>query len=220
MKNVLLLTKRQLRHAVLAAWAIVVIAGTAVSLPSANAEEVSVRDLYKQARAAFYQGRYQVAKPKLIKVVKAAPNFAPAKALLSQILAAEKKAGPKNSMLGWANRLKLPKINVEDATVEEVITFLRVKSRELSKGKWEPNFVLRLPDGEAPVISISLRDVPVSYVVKRMAELSGLAVRYDEHAITVAPKELLPPEPDPAHLAAEAAAKARRPLLRETKKNE
>ena len=64
------------------------------------------------------------------------------------------------------------------------------------------------------------RDVPVSYVVKRMAELSGLAVRYDEHAITVAPKELLPPEPDPAHLAAEAAAKARRPLLRETKKNE
>ena len=205
MKNVLLLTKRQFQKTALA------IAGVAAFAPAAWAqgEKGSPRDCYEKGRVAFYQKRYDVAKPYFIKVLKAVPNYGPAKAMLATILEAEKKAGAENTMLGWCKRLKLPKIEVEEATLEEVITFVRVKSRELTKGAWEPNFIVRLAKGEEmPRVTISLRNVPVTYVVQKMAELSGLGVRYDEHAITVAPKDLLPPEPDPSEIA-EKKAKGR-----------
>jgi hypothetical protein len=214
MKKLLLLTRTTIQCMALT------LLGSLFAVPTIFAGEDSIQDCYEKGRTAYFSKRFDVAKPYLQKVAKAAPGHGPTRAMLGTILAAEKKAkSGKNTMLAWATKLKLPKIELEDATIEEVVQFVRIKSRELSKGAWEPNFIVRLPEGEeAPRISLSLRNVPVNYIVKAMAEASGLAVRYDKHAILLAPADQLPPEPDPAELAAEQAK--RRPLLGEKKKDE
>ncbi|MGK0184571.1 MAG: hypothetical protein ACI9R3_000344 [Verrucomicrobiales bacterium] len=161
----------------------------------------STADLYEAGRQAFFRKDFKAAKPYFVKVLKVKPDHVPSRSMLNTILQAEKKAGAADSMRGWAMRTIIPTINVEDAPIEEVLAFLRVKSRAITGGQWEPNFVLRKGQGEAAgdggsagKMTMALRKVPVEYVIRTMAEMSGLAVRYEEHAITIAPKELLPPE--------------------------
>ncbi|MEZ5326659.1 MAG: hypothetical protein R3F19_16555 [Verrucomicrobiales bacterium] len=153
-------------------------------------------DYYEAGRQAFFRDDFASAKPYLIKVLQVKPDHVPSRSMLNVILDAEKKAGAKTSMLAWAKRTIIPSIDIKDAPVEEVIAFLRVKSRSLTNGEWEPNFVLLKPEGEEPpTVTMALREVPVEFVIQTMAEMSGLVVRYEEHAIKVAPQDLLPPEP-------------------------
>ena len=180
--------------------------------PQALAEngKLSPAALYEAGRQAFFRNDFKTAKPYFEKVLKVKPTHVPSRSMLNTILQAEKKAGAKDSMQGWAKRAIIPAIDVEEATLEEVIAFVRVKSRTVTKGAWEPNFILRKPEGgELPPITMALRKVPVEYVVQKMAELSGLAVRYEEHAIMIAPKDLLPPEPDALKEAEKSAANRR-----------
>lgn len=171
----------------------------------------SVADVYEAGRQAFFRNDFATAKPFFEKVLKVKPGHVPSRSMLNTILEAEKKAGAKDSMQGWAKRTIIPSINVEDASIEELIAFLKVKSRAITKSAWEPNFVLRKPEGGGSAgLTMALRKVPVDYVVRTMAEMSGLAVRYEEHAITIAPKELLPPESDVLNEAKTAATDRRK----------
>lgn len=168
----------------------------------------SIAEVYEAGRQAYFRNDFAAAKPCFRKVLRAKPGHVPSLAMLNTILEAEKKAAAQMSMLGWAKRTLIPSIDVEDAPIEEVIAFLRVKSRTLTNGAWEPNFILRKPaEGRTPGVTISLREVPVEYVVQKLGEACGLAVRYEEHAIIIAPAELLPPEPDVPREARAAATR-------------
>ena len=163
----------------------VLLAGIVAVVPvQADEKKPSIADYYESGRQAFFRDDFDAAKPYLVKVLKAKPDHVPSRSMLNVILEAEKKAGAKTTMVAWAKRTIIPSIDIKDAPVDEVIAFLQVKSRSITKGEWEPNFVVLKPEGEElPTVTMALREVPVEYVIQTMAEMSGLVVRYEEHAI-------------------------------------
>jgi hypothetical protein len=175
-----------------------------VAVAPAHADEnkkPSIADYYEAGRQAFFRNDFDAAKPCLVRVLQAKPDHVPSRSMLNVILEAEKKAGAKTSMVAWAKRTIIPSIDIKDAPIDEVIAFLRVKSRSITKGAWEPNFVLLKPEGEElPTVTMALREVPVEFVIQTIAEMCGLVVRYEEHAIKVAPLSLLPPPPEQSEL--------------------
>ena len=80
----------------------------------------------------------------------------------------------------------LPEVNFRDAKVEDVITFLQRQTGLLSSDKTEINFVSLLPAGERlPSITVLLRRVPVSDVIRYVMELAKLRYRVEEHAVVI-----------------------------------
>lgn len=93
-----------------------------------------------------------------------------------------------------ATKLKtiiLPSVAFTNATLEEAVEYLRIKSRDLdtapglTKGV---NILLRNGDKPAPTITLDLREVALGDVIRYVAELAGLEMRVEPFAILVAPK--------------------------------
>ncbi len=69
-----------------------------------------------------------------------------------------------------------------------MIQFLQQKSIELDPEKKGLNFVLKAPGQPTPdthLITLSLREVPLSEVVRYVAELAGLKLRFEENAVVL-----------------------------------
>jgi len=92
--------------------------------------------------------------------------------------------------------LIIPSVALEQATVEEAIEFLRLKSRELDVATTDPakkgvNFILRLPaTGAMPKIpSLNLANVPLEVAVKAVADQAGLRSRVEPFAVIISPAD-------------------------------
>ena len=92
--------------------------------------------------------------------------------------------------------LIIPSVALEEATVEEAVEFLRMKSRELDAATTDPakkgvNFILRLPaTGAAPKIaSLNLSNVPLEVAVKAVADQAGLRSRVEPFAVIISPAD-------------------------------
>lgn len=82
-------------------------------------------------------------------------------------------------------KLRLNQVQFTDATAEEAIAFLQIKSREADLTKQGVNLMLKLPDDEKktlPKISLSLKDVPLGEALRYVAQLSGLILQVEAHA--------------------------------------
>jgi hypothetical protein len=74
----------------------------------------------------------------------------------------------------------------------EVIQFLQAKSVELDPERQGLNFVLKIPGAPAPeamLITLSLREVPLSEALGHVAQLSGLKLRFEEKAVVLSRDE-------------------------------
>lgn len=98
-----------------------------------------------------------------------------------------------------ATKLKtiiLPSVAFTNATIEEAVEYLRIKSRDLdtapglTKGV---NILLRNGDKPAPTITLDLREVALGDAIRYVAELAGLEMRVEPFAILVAPKSTAKP---------------------------
>lgn len=98
-----------------------------------------------------------------------------------------------------ATKLKtiiLPSVAFTNATIEEAVEYLRIKSRDLdtapglTKGV---NILLRNGDKPAPTITLDLREVALGDVIRYVADLAGLEMRVEPFAILVAPKSTAKP---------------------------
>lgn len=83
----------------------------------------------------------------------------------------------------------LPKINFEQATIEEVIGYLRSKSVEfdtIDPNKSGVNFILQTRGKTtAPITMSDLRDVPMIVALDQITSLAGLAYRVESHAVII-----------------------------------
>ena len=87
-----------------------------------------------------------------------------------------------------AARLVLPQAEFKDAALPEVIQFLQKKSIELDPEKKGLNFILKAPGQPSPdaiLINLSLREIPFSEVLRYVAELGGLKLRFDDNAVVL-----------------------------------
>lgn len=89
---------------------------------------------------------------------------------------------------GLAARLVLPEATFRNAPLPDVIRFLQQKSIELDPAKKGLNFFLKLNGGRRAseiVITLSLREVPLSEALRYVAQLSGCELEYDSTSVTL-----------------------------------
>jgi len=81
-------------------------------------------------------------------------------------------------------QIKIDSVEFQDADLPTVLDFLGEKARE--NNGTPANFLLYDPLGEIrqrnPQVSLSLKDIPLSQVLKYVSDLSGTSVQVDAHA--------------------------------------
>lgn len=85
------------------------------------------------------------------------------------------------------SKIIIPSVEFRDATLTECIDFIRIKSRELDPDKKGVNIIVK-PGGDASLrIALSLKDVPLSEVLRYCAELTNHKLTSDAKSFFLAP---------------------------------
>lgn len=80
--------------------------------------------------------------------------------------------------------LRINQIDFSGATINEVLEYLRVRSRDLDPAGRGVDFVLNLPsEVPTPAISLNLRDVPIEEVLRYVTQIASLTYRVEEFAV-------------------------------------
>jgi hypothetical protein len=120
-------------------------------------------------------------------------------ALRPTLVSGKDEGSPKNAMAAEgliAKKLKgliFPSVQFSGATLEEALEFLRVKSRQLdtsepNEARRGVNFILQDGSASTAVISLDVKNVPLSEVVKYTADLAGMSYRVEETGVIFLPR--------------------------------
>ena len=94
--------------------------------------------------------------------------------------------GGRESTLIKLRTLIVPVLDLQGAGLEEVIEFLRIRSRELDPQKKGIDFVLKVPPATAQKpVSLSMQGVPLEEVLRYATEMTGTVYRLDDYAVTI-----------------------------------
>lgn len=103
---------------------------------------------------------------------------------------AEPKTAPASGpAYDKASRIIIPKIELRDATVNEAVHFLNRKAAEIGEGLPGINVVLKPKPGAESRISLSLTNVPLTDVLRYIAELAGLEMKAEPQALVLQPSD-------------------------------
>ncbi|MCX6848603.1 MAG: hypothetical protein NTY98_06760, partial [Verrucomicrobia bacterium] len=97
----------------------------------------------------------------------------------------------KARLMQKLNETIIPSVHFENATLEQALEFLRKKSRELDKssapaGARGVNIILRQTDfQDSPHITLDLKEVPLSELLRYVTELSLMRYRVESQAVIV-----------------------------------
>ena len=82
--------------------------------------------------------------------------------------------------------LIVPKVDFNEATLEEVVEYLRVRSRDLDATGRGIDFVVNLPEGQAiKPITLYLESVPMGEVVRYITEKADATFRVEDRAVRI-----------------------------------
>jgi len=92
----------------------------------------------------------------------------------------------KDTIAAKLNDLRVEKVDFTGATLEEVIEYLKVRSRDIDPAGKGIDFVLSLPaDTLMKPVSLNLIDVPVEEVLRYATEVAGVSYRIEEFAVRI-----------------------------------
>lgn len=96
----------------------------------------------------------------------------------------------KNPTLEKMKKLVFPQVSFNEATLQEAVEFLRVKSKALDSGEPEANkrgvnFMIKPGTGERTSLTLDLKDVPLIDLVRYVTELAGCTYRVDANAVMI-----------------------------------
>ena len=150
----------------------------------------SAQAVYNQGVALFNEEKYDEALMLFEQVLKANPNFVYARNYAARCKTAmAQNLGPKNDLEGRLSRVIIPEIAFVDAPIGDVLDYLASRAQEITKGETVVNFIYKgTPEQRtATLITLSLRNVPLSEAIKYVGELSRSKVRYEPHAVIIDP---------------------------------
>ncbi len=156
--------------------------------------------LFQQAVMLSQVGLYDEAEARCKTILSQMPDQPTVKKLLQDIQ--EKKrlsqkqdpsAELKKELEKELKTIILPEVNFREAAVADVIAYLRAESKKYTKDKNEINFVLILPEGKTPTVTLSLRNIPMIEVLRYLTVLTGLQCQVDPHAVVLSPPLKLAP---------------------------
>lgn len=163
----------------------------------ANASGQAVNDILSEAQRAYVRGDTANAKEKFDLVRRLEPNNRTAIMYLRRIAAEEgiTNAGkaPGNATQAALTQVILPRVDLREASLVDVLDFLRQKGNQIAEGRVAINFVTQLDDTQKMAkITLSLQNVPFTEALRYVGELGNVQFSYEKYAITVRPKGMAP----------------------------
>jgi hypothetical protein len=144
----------------------------------------TVQQTYAQGMRAYMAGDIDTAKTCFAQVLEADPKNMPAQAMLKRIAIQQP---PGANLRKQAETIVLPKIDFRDASLSSVLDYLPKAVAEQTKGKASVNIVRMFPEdyGRDKTITLQLSNVPLASVLDYIAQIGGLAVDYQAHAVVM-----------------------------------
>ena len=167
---------------------------------AADTKPPTIQEVFDQGRSAFYRNDFATAKRLLTQVNKADPKHRPTIIMLKNIRLAEQEVAAKaNSLEGRMKRTTLPRLDLVDARVPEVLEFIQIKASEVTQGGAKPNFVIRLTeeDQKRPV-TLHLSQPTLHTALAALSTVADLDIVYDQYAVTIRSRSLAPATPTPS----------------------
>ena len=92
----------------------------------------------------------------------------------------------RDEIQGKLRDLVIPKVDFSEATLEEVVEYLRVRSRDLDKTGRGVDFVVNLPENQASrQITLYLENVPLAEVIRYVTEKAAATFRVEDRAVRI-----------------------------------
>jgi hypothetical protein len=162
-----------------------------VSSGAVTAQEERVQKvaaLYQQGVIALKDGDTQLASACFREVLVIQPSHGNARYQLLSLKDRKPKMAAKMRQRKLA-QIKIPKVNFDESEFGEVIEALDILITKETKGGFAPNFVIQDPHGllENKKITMKLGSVPANILLDYVLKMANAKVRYDEHAIVIAP---------------------------------
>jgi len=145
---------------------------------------------YNEGVKLFNSGNYGEALIKFESVLKARPDYVYARSYAARCKTAlAQNAGPTNNLEGQLARIVLPSINFADAPLGDVLDYFSARATEISNGQTTVNFIYKgtTEQRSGTLITLSLRNVPMTEAIKYVGELSKSRISYEPHAVVVDP---------------------------------
>lgn len=136
---------------------------------------------YQQGRTAYYQGNTVLAKKLLTQVLTINPNHVPTRAMLADI--ASKAATAPPSLRTQYAAVRIPRFEINGATLDESLQALSMMAKNHSGGKVTPNFIVKTPDLNKVNVTLTLTNTPLDEVVRYLGEMTKAKVTWDKHAV-------------------------------------
>lgn len=177
------------RSAVMAVCVALVASAGAEDASESRAEKVQV--LYKQGVVALQEGDSTLARQSFLAALRIDPGHVNSRIQLDRL----KGRGGEMAALKREHQLKsyvIPKVDYDEITMPEALQALSTVVEQQSEGKFIPNFVVRDPgkafDGRP--ITLQLRGVPATVVLKHLLDLADARATFDAHVIAVTPRNV------------------------------
>jgi hypothetical protein len=161
---------------------------TLISLTvAANLYAADPQVLLSEGQQAMLRGDTATAKSKFTEVNRMDPKNPTAIGFLKQIAVQEAKTPLSPQTEKDLAALIVPQVQFREATLGSALDFLKKKVTELSSGKKSVNFVLSPGVDQDTKVTINLSNIPVTEVLRYVAELSSARVEYQKFAVMIKP---------------------------------
>ena len=167
----------------------VMAAPPAAPAPPAESAAQQATALYAKGIAAEESGDVAAARAAYTKALQLNPELANCRYRLKELELNSPKVAAKGREVSLG-KIMVPEFHLEAATLQEALDALSLIITKESKGRTAGNFVVQDPDGKlaAAKLTLNLKNVPVSAVMKYLTTQANAKVHYDEHAIVIEPK--------------------------------
>ena len=146
-------------------------------------------DTYKQGMAAMAEGNVEAARIAFNEVLRLQPGNANARYQLNEL------NRNQDSIASRARQKELEKytmdqVDFHNVEASEAVLALGLMVEKKSEGKFSPNFTIQDPHKilEERKVTLQVKGVPATAVLKMIVEQSNAIVRYDKHAIVISPR--------------------------------
>jgi len=98
-------------------------------------------------------------------------------------------AEPTASTYRVAKNLIIPEANFNETLLSDALALFQKESIAADPEKNGINFILKTSGAKEPLVTLSLKKVPLSELLKYLSSMTSYQVKYEEHAIVVSAPE-------------------------------
>jgi len=158
--------------------------------------------IFKEGEELFQKRQWSESERRFRYVVKHVPNHPQSQRYLNKIRIERQKEASVPSMYRDLSKITIDKVSIDDATLEEALEFVTIRTKAISGGKLVPNFVLRdkaSDDKDNPAaiavedsfakrkLTLNLNKIPVSALLDIIGKSTKVKFTFEKYAIIGTP---------------------------------